>query len=609
MNLTTNELIELRLKVEGIKEAGKIEELLEKKSPYQRLEEVTERLPDNIAIKYYGNNITYRNFKIIVDRLAKGFAEIGVKAYDRVAVSLLATPYAIAAFYALDKIGATMHMINPAGDEEDLKHKIKDAKTTVFIGTDIAYSKRNARILSECGIEKIVLTALTDALPRTLNSNLIKMLFISKAKGVSDRKYDGKNLINFTQLLERGKNSPIDININTDPNRQVVVSYTSGTTGESKGCSATVTKGDAMVQVMGMTEIGRFLPGDTMLTTFPLWINYALWNMMHEPISLGASVALAPIFKPKNLSELNKLYEFNHWLTIPPYIKRMVEMDKPMDCSKWNIIVTGGSELDMDTKLAADTYISKNGGKAKVAEGLGSTEGLGSIAYGYNENPTPGSFGVPCIGNIIRIVPIGEKIIDPTTVEELPLGREHVGEVYQYSPAMTTGYHEKPELTEASFIRDKNGALWYRSGDLASRNERGEFFFEGRLNGIVLTLTKSGQPAKIYPVKVKKAIQQLPEIDMCEVITVPDKKRENIPVAFIVLKPGMKMNNINNRIIDHCESMVPEYMVPRTIIPIEYMPMNANQKPSSQKLQEIYNEFTASQVIESGYRRVRIKGR
>ena len=81
----------------------------------------------------------------------------------------------------------------------------------------------------------------------------------------------------------------------------VTIAYTSGSTGDSKRCVATWEGLESMVEVMAMTEDGRFKQGDILFATFPLWIYYSLLNMIHEPLCLGVTLALDPLFKPENV--------------------------------------------------------------------------------------------------------------------------------------------------------------------------------------------------------------------------------------------------------------------------------------------------------------------
>ena len=108
--------VDLKERVMQIKNAGEMEKILEHKTMYERFKDAALSKPDAKAILYFGREYTFREFLTLIDNMAKGFSELGVKYDDVVTMSLLGTPYAIAAVYALDKIGATMHLVNAASN-------------------------------------------------------------------------------------------------------------------------------------------------------------------------------------------------------------------------------------------------------------------------------------------------------------------------------------------------------------------------------------------------------------------------------------------------------------------------------------------------------------
>lgn len=582
-NLTKENLIKLREKVLQFKNAGEVEKILEHKTLYQRFKDTALRKPDSIALMYFGNKITYRQMLTLVDNAAKGFSEVGIKYNDIVTCSLLSTPYGIVSFYALDKIGASMHMVNGASSVEELKRELTNVKSEFFVANDLFYGKEVRSALKECGIKKVITTSLVDSIPMGFNGNKLRYQLIEKLKGVSKKEFDGEKLINFEKILVLGKNSKKEtIECEYVPNKLATIAYTSGSTGNAKACMATWEKLDSMIQVMGMTEIGRFEEDDIMFTTFPLWIYYSLLNMIHEPLCLGVGLALDPLFDPKDIVKRNKEYQFNHWLTVPPYVKTMIEMNKPMDCSRWKLVVTGGAELLDNVKINADKYIKQNGGTAHVEQGYGANEMLGSFSYGYHENPTLGTIGVPCVGNMI-------KILDVDTGKEL--GTNETGVAYLYSPAMMTGYYGDEEATNHNLVKDENGVIWYNTEDLLHKNERGELFLDGRIRRIALTLDAKGNPTKIIPERTKKSIITMNEVLKCEVITVPDKEKVNKAIAFIVKNGYIDEKKLREKIISHCSKNVPEYMVPREICFIDDIPLLTSKKPDLKALEELYNNL------------------
>lgn len=576
--MKTEEIKQLKEKVLSISEPGQIEEVISHKTAYAHFRETALNMENAIALNYFGNLISYREMLNLVDVAAKGFAEVGVQYNDVVTLSALSTPYGIISFYALDKLGAVMHMVNGAAGIDELKRELQTFKSKFFVGNDLFCSEEVRDELKKSGVEKIITISLLDMMPGRICADKIQYLFIEKLKGLKKNIFDGKSIISFNQLLEWGNNSGKNIEpAEFEPDKMVTIAYTSGSTGDSKGCVATWEGLESMVEVMAMTEDGRFKQGDILFATFPLWIYYSLLNMIHEPLCLGVTLALDPLFKPENVIKRNKQYKFNHWLTIPPYLKRMLELNKSTDCSQWKIIITGGDALQDEIKINADQYISDNGGTAKVVQGYGASECLGCFSYCYYNDSTLGSVGKPCIGNMI-------KVIDVDTGKEL--GTNEMGIGYFYTPARMKEYYGNPEATAHNLVKDENGITWYNTEDLVHVNERGEIFLDGRIRRIVLTLDKEGNPAKIIPDRVKKVLMHNASVDKCEVITVPDRSKENVPVAFVV----KSSETTRSELLNYCAANLPEYMVPTDIVFVENIPLTSAKKPDLQVLEKQYLE-------------------
>lgn len=593
--LSKEYFIRLKEEVLKIKNAGEIERILEHKTLYQRFKDVALEKPDAPALLYFGNKITYRELLTLIDNAARGFNELGIKYNDVVTMSMLATPYSIVSLYALDKIGATMHTVNCAANVEEVKRELSNFDSKFFIANDIFYNDSIESALRDIGVEKVVTISLTDGIPKGFNActmDRLKYEVIEKLKAGKKKYYDGKNVLRFDELLNLGKNSIMDVEeAKFVPGKIATVAYTSGSTGKCKAVKASWEGLDSMVQIMGMTELNRFEETDVMFATFPLWLYYSMINMIHEPLSLGVAVALDPLFNPKDIVKRNELYEFNHWLTIPPYIQKMTKMNKKMDCSKWKIIVTGGAELKNNVKIDADRYIKRNGGSAEVAQGYGANEMLGSFSYCYYPNASLGSMGKPCIGNIL-------KIIDVDTGKEL--GPNEVGVGYMYSAARMVGYHNDEESTKHNLVTDADGNTWYNSEDLIHCNEKGEIFLDGRLRRMALTFDAKGNPTKLIPERTKKSIVVLEEVADCEVITAHDDKVENVAIAFVTLKEGVTADDkLKQKIIETCQKSIPEYMVPADVVFIESIPQNVNKKPDLLLLEEMYKDTISKNKLST----------
>ena len=572
----------LRKQVEKITVAGEIDKVLNYKTVYGRFSDTAKEMPNSIAMNYMGNKITYKELLNLIDTAAKGFAELGIGYDDVVTMSALPTPYGIASFYALDKLGAVSHLINSLTNIDEIKRELSNFKSKYFIGNDLFCNEEKQAAYKSAGIEKIITISLLDCMPKKLNKDKITFIVAEKAKGLPKKAYDHSVLFDFDSVLELGKNcSKRIIPCEYKEDKMASVAYTSGSTGNSKACVATWKSIDGMVQVIGMTE-DKLLKNDVAFVTFPLWIFYSMINMIHEPMCLGATLAFDPLFKAENFAKRNKQYEFNHWQTIPPYVNDVVALNKKIDCSKWKRILTGGDHFKDKDKIAADEYVRMNGGFATVEQGYGATECMGGIAYPYYENPMIGSVGKPCIGNLI-------KIIDEDTGKELGVNETGVG--YFYSPALMKEYYGDEEATKHNLVPDENGVLWYNTEDLIHINENGEIFLDGRIRRIVLTFDENGNPTKIIPDKLKKVLSNRNDIDKCEVITIPDDERVNVSVAYIV--PTEKSNSTDSfksELIEYSKANVPEYMVPKDIVFLNDIPLTSSRKPDLKALEKMYLE-------------------
>lgn len=529
---------ELRKIVEKINVAGEIDKVLTYKTVYGRFSDTAKEMPNDIAINYFGNKITYKAFLDIIDTAAKGLAELGVKYGDVVTLTALPTPYGIASFYAIDKLGAVSHMVNSLTNVDEIKRELSNFNSKVFVGNDVFCSKEMQEVYRSAGVEKIITISLNDCMPKKLNKDKITFIIAEKAKGLPKKAYNNSYLYDFNSLLEIGKKSKNQIMAcEYRENKMASVAYTSGSTGNSKACVATWKSIDAMVQVIAMTD-DKLEKNDVAFTTFPLWIFYSIINMIHEPMSLGATLALDPLFKPKNLAKRNQMYSFNHWQTIPPYINEMVLANKKTDCSKWKRILTGGDAFKDKDKIDADKYIRKNGGNVTVEQGYGASECMGGFSYPYYDSATIGCVGKPCVGNLI-------KILDQDTGK--PCDVNEVGVGYLYSPALMKEYYGDEKATKHNLVPDENGVLWYNTEDLLHINEKGEIFLDGRIRRIVLIFDENGNPTKIIPDKLKKALSDRDDIEKCEVITIPDDERINVSVAYIVPKKKLFKGCLKNK--------------------------------------------------------------
>jgi fatty-acyl-CoA synthase len=174
------------------------------------------------------------------------------------------------------------------------------------------------------------------------------------------------------------------------------------------------------------------------------------------------------------------------------------------------------------------------------------------------------------------------KIVDYETKEVLPPGE--VGELAFRGYSRFEGYYKDPELT-ASVI-DKDG--WFYSADLASVDREGNLVYSGRLKDM---LKVGGE--NVAAIEVEDYISHHTAVDIVQVVGAPDARYEEVPAAYIQLKPGAAVEEVE--IIDFCVGKIASYKVPRYVRFVNDWPM------SGTKIQKfVLREMIASELSEAG---------
>ena len=165
------------------------------------------------------------------------------------------------------------------------------------------------------------------------------------------------------------------------------------------------------------------------------------------------------------------------------------------------------------------------------------------------------------------------KIIDPETGATLPDGQ--TGEFCSRGYNTMKGYYKMPHATAQTV--DEDG--WLHSGDLAVRDENGNYRITGRLKDMII---RGGE--NIYPKEIEEFIYTHPKVQDVQVIGVPDPKYGEEAYAAIILKEGESMTSEEMRA--YITARLARHKVPRYIEFTDAFPMNAAGKVLKYKMRE-----------------------
>ena len=434
--------------------------------------------------RLYGSDAgyTFGSFKYACERLSTILSRHGVGADDRVAIYSTGHPNWSVAFFAAAAFGRVAVPVLPDFTGSEAKHVLEHSGAKVLFASAKQLAKLDEEVL------------------------------------------DSMSLVFAMETLEIVRDNSSEAafaNVSTPlPDSLATIIYTSGTTGSAKGVML------LHRNFMGNIRAGiHYFPigtNDVMLSILPLAHAYELALGMLYPFSTGASVCYipkppTPSFLMQVMSEvrptamlsvpliIEKVYRGN----IVPMLKRskfLHWMDLHMNRTLCRIVGKrmiktfggrlrffgiGGAKLDVEV----ERFLQK--ARFPYHIGYGLTECAPLLSLCNWRNTVPGQIGVPVYGMELRL-----DNINPATGE---------GEIVARGENVFPGYYKDAERTADAFTSDG----WFRTGDLASVDEKGRYGIKGRRGNMIVGA--SGE--NIYPEEIEMVAKEIPQIEDIIVVT------------------------------------------------------------------------------------------
>lgn len=280
--------------------------------------------------------------------------------------------------------------------------------------------------------------------------------------------------------------------------RVAAVLHTSGTTARPKG--VTHTHGSLFHTAAAIST----LVSEDDVGVAPMQILHAaaLNGIFLPCFYKGATTALLPIFDPGEMLETIERRRATFLICLPALLQLALQEQarSPRDVSSLHTVLAGGDSVSLALQHKTAELFGQ-----PLREIYGMTEALPICGVPPTGGP-PGAMGQawPDIG--VRIVSSsGEDVAEGET-----------GELVLHTPFNSVGYWEDPHTTAQQF---RDG--WYYSGDLASRDADGFYYFKGRMKQIII---RAG--SNIAPQEVEEALYRHPAVLEAGVIGLPDELLE-----------------------------------------------------------------------------------
>ncbi len=476
-----------------------------------------------------------------IDKLSRKFGAYlhsrGLEPGDKIAIMMPNTlQYPIALFGAL-RAGLIVVNTNPLYMPREMKHQFTDSGAkAILIAENFAANLQ--QILPDTNIKIVITTSIGEMLGFA-KGKVVDFVVRHIKKMVP--KYDIANTVTFTEAIHQGSKFSIK-SFESNPQDTILLQYTGGTTGVSKGAMLTNRNLVAnMLQIQAIMMPFLEERKETVICPLPLYHIFAFTVNCLALMSVGAKSIL--ITNPRDLSTIVsafKKYPISLMTGVNTLFNALLNNKSfgELDFQALKITIGGGMAVQ---KAVAQKWKQVTG--CVLTEGYGMTETSPvSCCNPLDGNVRLGTIGMPVPSTDVRIV-------DEQT-QVLPIGE--IGELQVKGPQVMKGYYNRPDETMKCL---KDG--WMSTGDIARMSDDGFLSIVDRKKDMILV---SG--FNVYPNEVEEVVATHPKVLEVAAIGIPDERSTEAVKIFVVKKDK---SLTEDELLEHCKANLTGYKRPKEI--------------------------------------------
>lgn len=330
-----------------------------------------------------------------------------------------------------------------------------------------------------------------------------------------------------------------------------LIAFTSGTTGQPKGCMHFHRDVLIMCDTFGK-HILRLTPEDKVCGTPPLAFTFGLGGLLCFPLRVGASSVLAQGLTPKTMLEYVDRFGITMTFTAPTFYRQMAGLVNNYSLASLKNTVSAGEALPQATR-----ELWKAASGIEMIDGIGGTEMIHVYVSSRPENVRPGAIG--------QVVPGFQAQVVDDNLQPVPNGT--VGRLAVRGPS---GCRYLSDPRQMQFVQDG----WNLPGDTFTMDDDGYLFYQARNDDMIIS---SGY--NIAGPEVEDCLLKHPAVSECGVVGVPDDLRGQILKAYIILKEGhYPDDDLAKELQNFVKQNAAPYKYPRAIEFVDDLPRTETGK-------------------------------
>ncbi len=500
------------------------------------LEDTARRHPGRDAIVLGDARIDYKTLDTKANQVANLLVARGIKPGDKVALSCPNLPQFPAVYYAILKTGAVVVPLNVLLKGREVAYHLEDSDAKAYVCFE--------------GTLELPMGAEGWA-GYTQTEECETFLMITATPG-ADSPIDGAETLHSAVA---GQPTTFQTVV-TEATDTAVILYTSGTTGQPKG--AELSHANLLLNALTCNRQFGTVEHDVHLITLPLFHSFGSTVQMNAGIAVGATLVMLPRFDAEEAVALLQKENVTFFAGVPTMYWGLLgalnaDVDVDRIAANLRVAVSGGASLPVEIiKEFKDRF------RVQILEGYGLSETSPLATFADPDRaPRPGSIGVPIWG-------VECKLIDEhwNAVE----GTDGIGEIAIRGHNIMKGYYNRPEAT-AEVMRDG----WFRTGDLARRDEDGYFYIVDRAKDMII---RGG--FNVYPREIEDVLMSHPEVSLAAVVGVPHDSHGEEVKAFVILHTGATTTELE--LLAWGKEQMGAYKYPRIVEFVPALPMTSTGK-------------------------------
>jgi crotonobetaine/carnitine-CoA ligase len=501
-----------------------------------------ERQPDKVFLTETasGRRITFQQMDRWSNRVANGLGSLGLKKGCHIGILMGNSAEHVALFFGLGKLGAVSVPINTAARGELLRYYLSQSDAEAVVVDSVLLPRLEEVLVDLPNIRTVVVVSNERQLPEheRADTSPIVVDFHSIVRDASDR-------------------SPA---VTVKCSDLLMLAYTSGTTGPSKG--SMLTHAAAMTYGTGAARAQGYRETDIFYVCLPLFHNNALLAAMGAALVVGGAVILSQRFSVSKF-----------WPEIIESKATITNLLGAMTSFLWK--ETASVEYAPNSlRLVSMAPPPKFAREFEERFGLRVMSNYGLSDFGMATSYTAddprekiGSIGRPRAGMEVKIVDDNDFEVPAGVAGEIVLRCND-----PWRAAL--GYYKMPEATLAA-----NKNQWFHTGDRGIFDKDGYLWFIDRKKDCI---RRRGENISAF--EVEQIIANHPEVAGAAVFPVATQANDEEVAAIIVRRPHSRCSEVE--LVEHCQRNMAYFMIPRYIAFRDELPVTVNQKVEKFKLRQ-----------------------